>query len=135
MAAIGTYYAAKGSRATVAGVNLYKTDWDVEDKTDPIDTSNFECGGFYQYIIGLEGADYNIKGLWEVGTGQFISPPGLFPRFDLGQVNLYLSVSGSLSWSLPQSVVSSAKNSAAVKDAVKFEAALMANGIFTRPNG
>ncbi len=131
-APVGSYYAGKGSRAQVEATNLRKTDWNVDYKTDKIDTSNFEGGGFDQSIVGLYGADWGISGLWDAsGSQQLSDPPGLYPRYDLGDVKLYLNVTAALFWEFTQNTVTSAKNSTQVRDAVKFEAAACANGAFS----
>lgn len=132
MATIGVFRTGKGARTTVEGVNLYKSSYDIDYKGDKLDTTNWECLGYDQSLIGIIGCDWSIKGNWAT-QGQYIDPPGLYPRPDLGQVSIYPSVSDNLPWSFPLNTVMSGKNSAEVRDLVKFEASACTNGSFSAP--
>jgi hypothetical protein len=135
MPAIGHMRSGKGSRATVGGVNMRKTDWEADYQADDLDTTNFESAGFDQGTVGIVSCPWTLKGCWDAQQNEYDDPPGLFPRDDLGLVKLYTSVSDNVFWSLPTNRVISGKNSTSVKQLVMFEASCKTNGSFTRPTG
>lgn len=128
MAAVGQFYAGKNSRVSVEDVILNKSKWDLDIHGDDIDTTNFECGGVDQGLIGITGIDWNIGGLWDGGDNNLSDPPGLYPRDDLGTVLLYENLTGDTFWELPNNRVLSSKNGAEVRQAVTFESSGKING-------
>lgn len=125
---VGSFRAAKGSRVVVESSILNKSKWDVDLKGDDIDTTNFESEGIDQGTCGILSIDWNIGGLWDAAVNDLDDPPGLFPRDDLGEVDLYTNVLDATFWALPQNRVLSSKNGAEVRQAVTFDTSGKLNG-------
>jgi hypothetical protein len=126
---------AKGSRISIGGTALQKSGWEVTDQADDLDTTTFESGGVYQNTVGIEKADWSLRGLWDAGANAYDNPPGLYPRDNLSTLNFYENVSDNIFWSFPTATVLSSRNGAEVRQLVTFESAGTNNGSFSRPSG
>lgn len=135
MPAVGKMRAGKNARATVAGTNMRKTDWETDFQADDIDSTNFESGGFDQGTVGITSCPWTLKGPWDASLNDYDDPPGLYPRDDLGLVRLYTNTGDNVFWNLPNNRVLSAKNSVSVRQLVMFEASCKTQGSFSRPTG
>lgn len=132
----GLFRAGKNSRVQIEAENLNKAKWDVNLHGDDIDTTNFESGGVDQGLIGIVGAEWNVGGLWDASLNNLVDPPGLYPRDNLGTVNLYANLIDDIFWSFPENRVLSSKNGAEVRQAVTFESSGKTNGgPFALPGG
>lgn len=128
MAAVGHFRAAKGSRASVEGVVLRKSTWEVTYRGDDLDTTTFESAGFDQGTIGIVGIDWSLGANWDAQANNLDDPPGLFPRDNLGPVILFENVSDNVFWNIGQSRVISSKNGAEVRGLVTFSTEGKSNG-------
>lgn len=145
MAPVGHFSAGKNSRATVAGSNLTLEEWTAKYLTEKIDTTNFEATGthpsgsgtatFQQGTFGVLGCTWSLKGKWDSQQNKIDSPPGLYPRDDLGLVKLYTDLTRNYFWSFSQSLVLSADTGARVRQEVSFGTDAEANGAFLNPTG
>jgi hypothetical protein len=128
VAAAGKQRAGKNSRVTIAATNLKLASWKATWRGDDIDTTNFESSGADQGTIGIIGTDWTVSGLWDAGVNFYDSPPGLYPRDDLGALKFYTNVTDNVYHSLATNRVISAENGAEVKQAVNFSASGKAQG-------
>ncbi len=138
MSANGHFRAGKNSRVDVGAgpTHLTAESWDVDYHTDNLETINFECSGIDQGTIGILYVDWNLSANWDALQNKYDDPPGLFPRDNLGSVKFYENVSDNVFHSLPANRVISAKNSANVKDLVKFQASGKIQGTgYANPTG
>lgn len=125
---VGLFRAGKNSRVIVEDAILNKSKWHTDIHGDDIDDTNFESGGVDQGLIGITGVSWDIGGLWDAGANNFEDPPGLYPRDNLGAINLYENLSDNVFWDLPINRVLSSKNGAEVRQAVTFESSGKLNG-------
>lgn len=136
MAVVGKFRAGKGSRVSVLNTALNKSVWDLTIQGDDLDTVTFECGGVDQGEIGITGIDWNMGANWDAGKNNLDSPPGLYPRSDLGLVQFYENLADNVSWSLPNNRVLSSKNGAEARGLVTFNTSGKINGPgFSMPTG
>lgn len=121
----------------VESTTLNKSKWDLDIRGDDLDTTHFECLGTDQGTIGIVGIDFNIGGNWDSETNNFSDPPGLYPRDNLGAVQLYENVTDAIFWNLtPCNRVLSSKNGAEVRGLVTLESSLKINGSgYSLPTG
>ncbi len=141
----GHFSAGKNSRATVAGTNCTFEEWTAKYLTEKIDTTNFESTGthpsgagtatFAQATFGVLGCTWSAKGKWDSQQNRIDSPPGFFPRDDLGLVKLWVDLGRNFFWNFPQSLVLSAETGARVRQDVSFAADCECNGSFSNPTG
>lgn len=134
---VGHFRAGKGSRVQVESTNLTKSKWDIDYHGDDLDTTNFESLGFDQGTIGVIGIDFSFGGNWDAQANNLTDPPGLFPRDNLGTVNLYENQTDNIFWNLtPTNRILSSKNGAEVRGLVTFESNGKTNGSgFVLPTG
>ncbi len=100
-------------------------------KGTPLETTNFESNGKYTGLIGIEQADWSLKGKWDSSQDPLGDPPGLYPRDDGTQMDLFPE-SGS-EWNFPMWICTSSKISTRVSGTVDFESSGSSNGDFTPP--
>ncbi len=141
----GHFSAGKNSRAQVAGTNCTFTEWTFKYLTEKIDTTNFESTGthpsgagtatFIQSTFGCLGATWSCKALWDSQQNRFDSPPGIYPRDDLGTVKLYPDLGRNYFHNIGQSLVISAETGARVRQDVSFSCDAEANGAFSNATG
>lgn len=137
MAAVGHQRAGKNSRWIVAGTTIRAKSWSVTWRGDDLDTTNMESQGEEQGTIGVNVREWQGAFDWDAQQNAYDSPPGLYPRDDLGLVKMYESVSDNVFWSIATNRVLSAANSAEVKGLVQFNASGKSNGpgAATAPTG
>ncbi len=121
MAAVGKQRAAKNSRVTIVATNLNYAKWKAMWKGDDLDTTNFESLG-EQGTIGVIVCEWSCGGDWDAGRNSYDSPPGLYPRDDLGSVKFYENVADNIFHTLATNRVISADNGADIKGKVSFDA-------------
>jgi hypothetical protein len=129
MAAVGKMRAGKNSRFQVAAANLCAANWKMTWAGDDLNTTNFESAGADQGTIGIIRTDWSVGGDWNAAVNAFDSPPGLYPRDDLGAIRAYENVTDNVGHYLPVNRVISAENGADVKDKVTFSATGKAQGV------
>lgn len=136
MAQIGHQRHGKQSRITFEATNLRFTDWDTDYQAPEADTTNFESGGFEQGTVGIVVLAWNVSGPWDAQQNSYDDPPGFFPRDSAGALKFYENVSDNVFHSSTANRIMSAKNSASVKDLVKFSASGKSQGaVYTAPTG
>lgn len=129
MAVSGKQRAGKNSRVQIVATNLKLANWKCTWAGDDIDTTHFECAGADQGTIGIIKTDWNCGGQWDAAVNAYDSPPGLYPRDDLGAIKFYENVSDNVYHNLATNRVISAENGAEVKGAVTFSATGKAQGV------
>ena len=122
MAAVGKQRAGKNSRVQVVATNLRMANWKTTRKGDDLDTTNFESGGEEQGTIGVTVTEWTLGGDWDASVNAFDSPPGLYPRDDLGTVKFFENVTDNVGYTITANRVISAENGADVKQKVTFSA-------------
>lgn len=140
-----TPFSAKQAKITSnTGKTVTANKWTVNYKGDKIDVSNFEGGGFYQFISGLKQLDVTIELPWDgqaagaTGGNPFdAGGPLLVPGTTVSALKLYLNkgVAADPFWDVTSFVVESANNVADVKGAMVLTITGSATGSFVAPTG
>jgi hypothetical protein len=127
--------AGKLARVQVNGLPLQYGTANVDMKTDDLDTTNFESEGYDQGTIGIVGCDIDFGGLFDAHRNPYDDPPGVYPRDDLGNVEIIENLFDNLGWIFPFMRVLSSKNGMLVRDRVTHECSGKSNGPFATPTG
>jgi hypothetical protein len=131
----GYQRSSKNSRVVVGGENLKNNKWTAEETGDDLDTVNFESSGLDEGIKGIFGVAITYGGDWDAAYNFFDDPPGIYPRDDLQDLQLYLNVADDTFWDFYYSRINSCNNSSSVRDKVSFDASGKSQGDYTRPTG
>ncbi len=102
--------------------------WKATYKGDDLDTTNFESVGLEQGTIGVIVIEWSLGGDWDANINAFDSPPGLYPRDDLGSVKFFSNVADNVGYSIPANRVLSAEHGAEVKGKVTFSSSGKSQG-------
>jgi len=137
----GKQRSAKTSRVIVANTPLTFASWEVTLSGEDLPTVNFESWNqalqqsFDEGIMGVLGAEIKFGGDWDAGTDPFGSPPGLFPRDDLGPVQFYTSRLDNILWAFTYIRLRSSTNGGEVHGKVTFTCSGKNQGPFQYPTG
>lgn len=133
MAAVGKQRAGKNSRVQVGVTNLRHANWRATWRGDDLDTTNFESLT-EQGTIGTIVCEWQTGGDWDASINSFDSPPGFYPRDDMGQIKFYENVADNIGHVLATNRVLSAENGADVKQKVTFTASGKSQGVSFSPS-
>jgi len=123
---------SKNARVRIDSTNFAATKWSVDVKADEIDITNFETGGFKDYLTSYVEAMISIDLFYDTTNGPFDtnllsvgSQPAilLFTQRDTAQEF----------FSFPASIILSANVSAEVRDAVRVSVTARNKGAFLYP--
>ena len=89
---------------------------------------NFESLGWDQGTIGIVSIDQTYGGFWDAAVPPYATPPGIYPRDNLLNLQFFTNVADACDWLFPVSRVLSAKNSSEVRGLVLFDASGKSNG-------
>ncbi len=159
MAVSYTPYAAWNSRISINFVVFAAYRWSVNMKSEDIDATNFEGGGFEEWVtfvgqagvgLGLDGVgsaapanrtvvgcDLSAEAFWDAANNP-LSGAGvlkLLPGTQIANVVFYVNNSQVKSWLFPFVKVSTATVDAEVKGGVKFSFTGKSDGRFSVPQG
>lgn len=138
MAAIlgtGIQRSGKTSALLADSVTMAMSKWNVTEEGDDLDTVNFESEGLGEGILGIQRLRYTAGGAWDAGVNSIDSPPGIYVRDDLPNLNLVLNTTDSTFYYMPYARVRSATVGTDVKGLVTFDWAGMSQGIYGVPSG
>lgn len=137
--------AGYNTAATVDGVAIALTEWEVMPEVDDTDATNTESLGFHVPFPGPVKCEITITGFYDAtenpyAIGTFGLSAGQYVGLDIF-VNDNANVGATPFWSFPYSggltgaMVKSAQTKANVKDKVMFTAHLIGAGEFIYPEG
>jgi hypothetical protein len=137
------FYSAKNARVQINGSNLFAMRWTITAKTDDLDVTNFESGGFGIYFGGIMDADITFDAVWDSVQDPFANPPTIQPAAILGNgqtgagatVKFFLDwINLGVFWSFSGILVTSVTQDTDVRGFIKFSvAAKNATGAYTMP--
>jgi hypothetical protein len=136
------FYAAKNARVKLGAVNIYAMRWTINAKTDDLDVSNCEGGGFGTYIPGLIDADVTFDGIWDSVQDPFANPPNISPGAFFGNgltganatCKFYLDYVNLASfWSFSSLLITSVSQDTDVRGFLKFSCTSKGCGAYTMP--
>jgi hypothetical protein len=142
-AATGYQRSGKNSRVTFGGplAALAHSKWQATWRGDDLDTTNFESGGKAEGILGIEDIGISFGGDWDARANPYEnanagpSPPGLYPRDDLGNLYFWINKNDNTFWRFPVSRIRSAASGAEVRGKVTFEVSGFSQGGWFPPTG
>lgn len=127
------YIAGKNGKVTVAGTELSITKWEVEDKTEKVDRTNSQTGGYKKSASSVKSATGTISCHWD-GAANPMDSPGIYAGAEVA-IKCYLSGTSGPHYDFPTALVESSKMSVEIEGGVDIEFSFDANGTFTRPAG
>jgi hypothetical protein len=118
------FYAGKGGSVSVGGTTQPLTDWSIDYKCDPIETTNFSDAGFTSHVYGIKSCDISASGPYDGSAG---AQPG-----DGANVAFVLSAgaAGGPSFTI-NALVTSVKIDQNIKDVAKISYTATSTGLFT----
>lgn len=63
------FYAGRLGSISVEGTEKPLTDWSLDYKCDPIETTNFDDGGYASHVYGIRSADISASGPYNGAAG------------------------------------------------------------------
>jgi len=123
---------SKNARVRIDGTNFAATKWSVDVKADEIDITNFETGGFKDYLTSYVEAMISIDLFYDTTSGPFDT--NLLSVGSQPVILLYTQRDTAQEFfSFPASIVLSANVSAEVRDAVRVSVTARNKGAFLYP--
>lgn len=122
-------------------ITIVSKKWVVTIKTDKLDTSNFEGGGYTENIPGLYSLDFTIdlddnRAVNHFNTGaQGELAVGLHSAGATGNLKLYLNSTSGPYWSLPDFLIESVVMSADVRTPMGITITGCNHGPWAYPTG
>lgn len=131
---------AKNAKVRIGTQILVAKKWTVTPKSDKLDVSNFEGGGFYEFIGGLVQADVEIEFDMDAAavnaTGNNYDIPNIQPgNNNTAVVKLFLNDTTSPFWSFPNFFIETMPNTADVKQTQQGRLTGSGSGQFLYPTG
>jgi hypothetical protein len=137
------FFSAKNARVQINGANLFAMRWTITVKTDDLDVTNFETGGFGTYFGGIIDADITCDAVWDSVQDPFNNPPAIQPAVILGNgqvgagatVKFFLDfVNLGVFWSFAGILITSVTQDTDVRGFIKYSfSAKNAGGQFLMP--
>lgn len=128
---MATQLSAKNAVVRVNGSAVVSKRWVVTPKADALDVTNFEGGGYGDYIAGIVEADITIEFDFDSSNPQYSNPPNLAAGQTISNLLLYTNGTSSAKWTFASALVTESPNEAAVRDALKGTATLKSKGSFS----
>lgn len=115
------FYAGRLGTISVGGTTQPLTDWSLDYKCDPIETTNFSDEGYASHIYGIRSADISANGPYDGSAG---AQPGT------GDFVAFVLNTGGPSFAI-NALLTSVKIDLSVKDAAKISYTATSTGEFT----
>jgi hypothetical protein len=117
------FFAGKAGSVSVGGGAKKLTDWSLDYKADPIETTNFEDAGYASHVYGIKSADISASGPYEGAAG---GQPGAGDH-----VTFILDCGGAGPTFTVNALLTSVKIDQNVKDVAKISYTATSTGEFT----
>jgi hypothetical protein len=115
------FYAGRLGSVTIGAGTQTLTDWSLDYKCDPIETTNFEDEGYASHVYGIRSADISASGIYSGAAG---GQPGA------GDSVTFVLDTGGPSFSI-DAVLTSVKIDQSIKDVAKISYTATSTGEFT----
>ena len=134
---LGTWkpLSAKNARVQVGSTNLFKSEWNIVFRNPPINSTNFEGGGFHEEISSVDSAVLTVRGLWNSAANEFANPPNIVSGRHIGPVTVYHDLSNTVAASFSNMRVEQVTTRGSVEGGIEFEFTANSVGPFTAPDG
>lgn len=127
----------KNSRVQLNGANTYyATKWTVDIKADEIDVTNFESGGFTEYITAYVDSNISVDSIWNAAVNDFTAAGQINTGRVITNLKLFLSTAaGAPCFTFPSAIIISVTPDASVRDAMRYSFTARNQGSFSYPGG
>jgi hypothetical protein len=116
-----------------ASSDLIATKWTVEVRADEIDITNFESGGFTDYLTSYVDAMGTVDGFWDkANNAPFAGPPSILVG-DQPALTLYMHTENLNYYRFPVVIILSSTTDVSVRDVVRYNFSFRNKGIFYYP--
>lgn len=129
------FRSGKTSRAIVASQTLAVGEWSTDYNGAKLETTNFESNGKFTGLTGILSVSWSISGHWDAGANPLDDPPGLYPRDDGSNMQLFTKVADNVFWSFPTFLVETSTVKSTFDGLVEFDTSGSSNGDFAPPTG
>lgn len=107
----------------------------VNVDTQEIDVTNFEGGGFADFLMCILAATSTIDAHWDALADPLDDPPNLRPAQIIANFFVYVNTLAGPFWSFPLATVKSFNFKTGAKEAVAFTSMVRNKGAFLFPTG
>lgn len=107
--------------------------WAVTPKVDALEITNFESGGFADWIPGITECDCVIDFDWDSANDEFLNPPNLTPGAIGGRFRLFTNGTNSAFWDFPNTLIVDTPQTAEVRGLVTGTLSFKSKGTFIPP--
>ena len=120
----------KNGKVRINGATLKVTEWAAHVKTQKLDQTNSESGGYGEYLGGVADADVTLRGNFEVATTPLTAYP---PGAALANTVLYLDGTSGPQFDCTL-FVETFRYTTPTRGLVTIEITGNSTGVFTFPN-
>jgi hypothetical protein len=130
---MSTPLSAKNALVRFGAYVLAARKWNVSPKVDALDATNFESGGFADFIAGVIECEFTVDAQWDSGSDPFGNPPNINVGVIGANVKLYTAGLASPYWNFPSVLVVSTPFTADVRGTLDVTFTCKAQGTFNSP--
>lgn len=128
---MATPISAKNAMVRVNGSTVAVKRWMVTAKTDALDITNSEGGGYDDSIAGIVAADITLEFDYDSASPQLSNPPNLAAGQIISNLILYVNGTSSYKWTFSYALVVESPLDAPVRETLKGSCTLKSKGSFT----
>jgi hypothetical protein len=122
------FFAGKLGTVTIDTVAKPLTDWSIDYKADPIETTNFSDGGYASHVYGIKSCDISASGPYNGTAG---AQPGVTVAGVDTLVTFTFNTGGAGPSFEIEAVLTSVKIDQSVKDVAKISYTATSTAAFT----
>ncbi len=123
------FFAGKGGTVAIGTLAIAPvTDWSIDYKSDPIETTNFSDEGYASHVYGIRSCDISASGPYNGGAG---GQPGLTVAGVDTLVTFTFETGGDGPSFEIEAVLTSVKIDQSIKDVAKISYTATSTGAFT----
>ncbi len=107
--------------------------WVVTPKVDALEITNFESGGFADWIGGITECDGTVDFDWDSANDEFANPPNITPGAIGGILKLYTNDTTSPFWYFPSILIVETPQTSEVRGVITGTMTFKSKGTFSLP--
>jgi hypothetical protein len=132
---VSTPLSAKNAQVRIGSYVFTAKSWRVNPTSDALDITNYEGGGFADFISGIIQAEFTIEADWDSAADPFANPPNIVVGAVLTNTALYTNLASPASahWSFPSALVTETPFTAVIRETLFTTVTCKSKGIFQYP--